>query len=74
VRIIIGISIGLLIFWILGQMIAFAVGILWARRRSRYALERRLRRRDLPEDVIEEIVVRYHAPGLIRDLIRSARS
>jgi SOS response regulatory protein OraA/RecX len=55
-------------------MIGLAIGILRARRRSRWVFERRLRRNGLSEDVIEEIAWRYHPPGLIRDLIRAARS
>ncbi len=64
----------MLVIWLLGQVIGFAIGFLWARRRSRHAFERRLRRNGLSEDVIEEIAWRYHSPGLIRDLIRTARS
>lgn len=52
-------------------MIGFALGLLRARRRSRDVFERRLRRNGLPEDVVEEIMQRYHARGLLRDLIRS---
>jgi hypothetical protein len=74
VRIVIGVSIALLIVWLVGQMTGFALSLLWARRGSRWVFERRLRRNGLPEDVIDEIVWRYHPPGLIRDLIRLARS
>ena len=61
----------MLIIWLVGQVIGFAIGLLLARRRSRFAFERRLRRSGLSEDVIEEIASRYHPPRLIRDLIRS---
>ena len=71
-RIVIGVSIAMLIIWLLGQLIGFTIGLLWARRRSRYVFRRRLRRNGLPEDVIEEVVWRYHPPGLIRELIRTA--
>jgi hypothetical protein len=72
VRIIVGISIAPLVIWLVGQMIGFAIGVLWARRRSRSVFRRRLRRNGLSEDVIEEVAWRYHPPGLIRDLIRLA--
>jgi len=70
VRIVFAISIGLTILWLVGQLIGFGVGILWARRRSRRVFERRLRRSGLSGEVIEELVGRYHPPGLFRDLIR----
>jgi len=63
----------MLVIWLVGQVIGFAIGFLHARRRSRYVFERRLRRNGLPEDVIEEIAWRYHPPRLIRDSIRSDR-
>jgi hypothetical protein len=72
VRVVIGVWIGLLVIKLVGQMIGFAIGLLWARRRSRYVFRRRLRRNGLSENVIEEVTWRYHPPGLIRDLIRLA--
>jgi SOS response regulatory protein OraA/RecX len=74
VRIVIGIWIGLLVIRLVGQLIGFAIGLLWARRRSRYLFRRQLRRNGLSEHVIEEVAWRYHRPGLIRELIRAARS
>jgi hypothetical protein len=74
VRVVIGVWIGILVIKLIGQMIGFATGFLWARRRSRFLFRRRLRRNGLSEDVIEEISWRYHPPGLIRSLIRAARS
>jgi len=74
VRIVIGIWIGLLVIKLVGQMLGFAIGFLWAHRRSRYVFQRRLRRNGLSEDVIEEVTWRYHPPGLIRYVIRVARS
>ena len=71
-RIVIGVWIGLLVIKLVGQMTAFGIGLLWARRHSRYVFRRRLRRSGLSEDVIEEVAWRYHPPGLIRDLIRLA--
>jgi hypothetical protein len=73
VRIFVGLSIALMILWVIGQAIGFVIGVLWTRRRSRYYFERRLRRNGIPGPVIEEMGERYHAPGLIRDLIRSTR-
>ena len=73
-RIVIGVWIALLVIKLVGQMIGFGIGLLWARRRSRYAFRRRLRRNGLPERVIDEVAWRYHQPGLIRELIRAARS
>jgi hypothetical protein len=72
VRILIGVWIGLLAIKLVGQMLGFAVGLLWARRRSRAVFRRRLRRNGLSETVIEEVAWRYHPPGLIRGLIRLA--
>ena len=63
----------MLVIWLLGQVIGFAIGFLYARRRSRLVFERRLCRNGLPEDVIEEITSRYHPPRLLRDAIRSDR-
>ena len=60
--------------WFLGQIVGLGLGILWARRCSRYYFARRLRRNGLPLPVIEEMARRYHSPGLIRDLIRSTRA
>jgi len=69
-----GLSIVLLVIWLAGEMVGFGIACLYARRRSRYIFERRLRRNGLPEDVIAEIARRYHPPGLIRSLIRAASS
>jgi hypothetical protein len=74
VRVVIGVWIGLLAIKLVGQLIGFAIGLLWTRRRSRSVFLRRLRRNGLSEDVIEEVAWRYHPPGLIRELIRAARS
>ena len=73
-RIAIGVWIGLLVIKLVSQMIAFGIGLLWARRRSRHVFRRRLRWNGLPDDVIEEVAWRYHPPGLIRELIRTACS
>ena len=73
-RVVIGVWIGLLAIKLVGQLIGFGIGLLWVRRRSRYVFQRRLRRNGLSEDVIEEVAWRYHSPGLIRELIRAARS
>jgi hypothetical protein len=74
VRIVKGVWIGVLAIRLLGLMIRFAIGLLWVRRRSRIVFRRRLRRNGLSEAVIEEVAPRYHPPGLIRSLIRAARS
>jgi len=74
VRIIVGLSIALLTVWLVGELVGVGTGLLWARRRTRWAFRRRLRRNGLSDEVIEEIARRYHPPGLIRQLIREARS
>jgi hypothetical protein len=74
VRIVVGVWLGLVVIKLVGQLIGFATGVLWARRRSRHLFERRLRRSGLSEDEVEEFASRYHARGLIRDLIRTAGS
>jgi SOS response regulatory protein OraA/RecX len=61
----------MLAVWLVGQVVGVAIGLLHARRRSRYVFERRLRRNGLPEDVVEEVARRYHPPRVLRDLIRS---
>jgi len=63
----------MLVIWLVGQVIGFAIGLLYARRRSRYVFERRLHRNGLPEDVVEEIAWRYHSPWSLRDLARLDR-
>lgn len=73
-RVIIGVWIGLLVIRLVGQMIGFGIGLLWVRRRSRHVFRRRLRSNGLPEVVVEELACGYHPPGLIRELIRTARS
>ena len=72
-RIIVGISIGLTIVWLVGELIGIGFGILWARHRARTVFERRLRRNGFPEDAVEEMVKRYHATGLLRALLRSTQ-
>ena len=72
-RVFVGISIGLGVIWLVGELIGVGFGTLWARHRARIVFARRLRRNGFPEDAIDEMVERYHATGLLRGLIRSKR-
>jgi len=58
----------------MGQVLGVGIGFARARRRSQRAFERRLRRNGFPEEVAEELALRYGATGLVRGLIRGARS
>ena len=71
-KVISGLSVVLLILWMCGQLVGLGLGTLWRRRCSRRSFRNRLRRNGLPDDVVETIASRYHPPGLIRDVIRSA--